>query len=278
MAIYRRPAIHKGKSIFPERWTLDELEMIARQDPVFFQANYMLAPAEGGATTFQLDWLHNYEWDGPRKHITFRDQRGFRKVIRVTDLTTFISCDPAFSDNIKSARTAIPVVGTDGEHFFILEDFAERGLGPQDIANKIAEFAQRYKPHTIFLETIVAQKALVEPIKRALKDSHVHPEPLLDEISSHGKRSKELRIYGLEPWFKGGQFYYHPSQVNFREEYSTFPRGAQRDLLDALAFQVERGWERTGAGSTKNATGAAAEFNKRTLDKLRKSTGIHGGY
>lgn len=278
MAIYRRPAIHNGKSIFPERWTVPELEMIARQDPVFFQANYMLAPAEGGATTFQLDWLHTYEWDGPRKHITFRDQNGFRKVIRVADLTTFISCDPAFSDNAKSARTAIPVVGTDGEHFFILEDFAERGLGPQDISNKIAEFAVRYKPHTIFLETIVAQKALVEPIKRALTASHVHPEPMLDEISSHGKRSKELRIYGLEPWFKGGQFYYHPSQVNFRDEYSTFPRGSKRDLLDALAFQVERGWERTGAGSSKNATGAAAEFNKRTLDKLKKSTGIHGGY
>jgi hypothetical protein len=102
---------------------------------------------------------------------------------------------------------------------------------------------------------------------------------MLEEISSHGKRSKELRIYGLEPWFKGGQFYYHPSQVNFRDEYATFPRGAMRDLLDAIAFQVERGWERvahsTGGGGYNKQFD---DFNRNQLERLRAATGKHGGY
>lgn len=278
MAIYRRPAItESGHSIFPERWTLEELRMIERQDPSFFQANYMLNPAEGGATLFNLDWLKTYELDGPRKHIHYRDQYDQLRSVRIRDLTIYISVDPAFSDSKAAARTAIPVVGTNGKEFFLLEDFAERGMGPKDIAAKIAEFTTRYRPHTIFIETVVAQRALLEPIRAALKAARLPYEPIIHEIGSHGRKSKEMRIYGLEPWFKGGQFYVHPSQTNFKQEFSSFPRGNLRDTLDALSFQVEHGWERlagTGAASMENWK----EKERAYVEKMKRNMGKGGGY
>lgn len=278
LAIYRRPAINaEGKSIFPERWTLDELRMIEKQDPSFFQANYMLNPAEGGATLFDLDWLKTFEYDGPRKYVHYRDQQDQLHTQRIRDLTIYISVDPAFSSAKTAARTAIPVVGTNGKEFFLLEDFAERGMGPKDIANQVAMFTTKYRPHTIFIETVVAQRALLEPIKAALLDANLSHMPIIHEIASHGRKSKEMRIYGLEPWFKGGQFYIHPSQTNFKQEYSSFPRGNLRDTLDAVSFQIESGWEKV-AGTANRNTGNWKAKEKAYIEKMKANMGKGGGY
>lgn len=277
LAIYRRPAISKGKSIFPERWTIDELEMIERQDPIFFQANYMLAPAEGGDAAFRYEWLNEYEIEGNRKNIWFRDEDGKRQVQRLADLTTYISIDPAFSDKRTAAKTAIAVVGTDGKRLFLLEDFAERGLGPDELGIKVAEFASRYRPQMIMLETIVAQRVLLEPIKRALTTARVHPMPILHEIPSHGAKSKELRIYGLQPWFRAGQFYIHKTMTNFKTEYGSFPRGSQRDFLDALSFQIDPAWERM-AGSAAVSSLDAQVAEQAQKDRLLASLSKGGGY
>jgi len=278
LSIYRRPAITpEGHSIFPERWTLEELRMIEQQDPSFFQANYMLNPAEGGATLFELDWLKTYELDGPRTHIHYRDSDDQLHRLRIRDLTIFISVDPAFSSAKSAARTAIPVIGTNGKQFFLLEDFAERGLGPKDISDRIAAFATKYRPHTIFIETVVAQRALLEPIKAALEDARLSHMPIIHEIPSHGKQSKNMRIYGLEPWFKGGQFYIHPSQTNFKQEYSSFPRGNLRDTLDAVSFQIEHGWEKIAGTAVRNS-GDWKQKEKDYVARMVKNMGRGGGY
>ena len=278
LAIYRRPAITNGRSIFPERWTVDELRMIERQDPAFYQANYMLAPAEGADAAFKLDWLNEFEWDATRKSIHFKDELGNLQYVRIRDLTTWISIDPAFSKRSNAAKTAIAVVGSDGKRFFLLEDFAEKGIEADAIGWQAAQFAATYKPITIFIETIVAQRVLVKPLKTALEEAHVHPPPFVHEIVSHGRQSKELRIYGLQPWFRAGQFYIHPSHVNFKDEYAAFPRGSQRDFLDALSFQIEPGWQKledmTGSGSMTEAE----DYNTAALNRFKASLGKGGGY
>ena len=278
MAIYRRPAIENGKSIFPERWDLDELRMLEEQDPAFFQANYMLAPAEGADSTFKLGWLKTFEWDATRNSIYFTDEQGKLQYIRIRDLTTWISIDPAFSKRSNAAKTAIAVVGSDGKRLFLLEDFAERGIEADAIGWQAAQFAQTYRSGTIFLETLVAQRVLVKPLKKALEEARIHPIPHIHEIVSHGKQSKELRIYGLQPWFRAGQFYIHPSHVNFKDEYAAFPRGSQRDFLDALSFQIEPGWQKledmTGSGSMTEAE----DYNTAALNRFKASLGKGGGY
>ncbi len=278
MAIYRRPAIHNGRSIFPERWNLEELQMIERQDPAFYQANYMLAPAEGADSAFKMEWLKEYEWDATRNNIRYKDELGKLQYVRTKDLTTWISIDPAFSKRSNAAKTAIAVVGSDGKRFFLLEDFAEKGIEADAIGWQAAQFAQTYRPQMIFLETIVAQRVLVKPLKSALEAAHVNPIPFVHEIASHGRQSKELRIYGLQPWFRAGQFYIHPSHVNFKDEYAAFPRGSQRDFLDALSFQIEPGWQKleqmTGSGSMTGAD----DYNTAALARYKNSLGKGGGY
>ena len=276
IAVYRRPAIVDGRSIFPERWTLEELEKKAArpEEAAFFQANYMLKPAGGLAATFKPEHLKTYEIEGA--HLRYHDQSGRTKLVPKRELTVWISVDPAFSDKNTSARTAIPVVGSNGSELFLLEDFAEHGMQVDDTAHKVVDFVMQY-PQTqrIFVETIVAQVAVADAIRRVAKDRGVRL-PVLHEIPSHGKERKTMRIFGMEPYFKKGIFYAHPSHHNFRQEYNTFPRAALRDVLDAVSFQKDE-WERVFMMQSYHGQDRVAA-EQQAIARLRAGVGRGGGY
>ena len=241
VAIFHFPAIDEnGRPIFPERYDLDELAQMQEEDPVFYAGQYLLEPTAGAASTFDPQWLKTYAWDGA--HVYFTDKDGTKQHVPLASLSTYISVDPAFSKKSSSARTAIPVIGTDGKNLLLLEDFAERVDSEDDIAAKVVEFHRRYKAKKIFVETIVAQVAVANAIRRRFREEGLG-EPPLEEIRSHGIKNKVMRVFGLEHYFKRGIFYYHPNQRKFFQEYVAFPRAILRDILDALSFQVNE-WER----------------------------------
>lgn len=241
VAVFKRPAIDEnGRSIFPERYNIEELQEMQEEDPAWFAGQYLLEPTAGAASVFDSDWLKFYEIEGAQ--LRFRKQDGQPKYIPTRELTTFISVDPAFSKKSTSARSAIPVIGTDGTQLILLEDFAERLESEDDIAAQVVEFYLRYKPQKIFVETIVAQVAVANAIRRRFREEGLG-EPPLEELRSHGQKSKTMRIYGLEHYFKRGLFWIHRSHQKFLHEYQTFPRGELRDILDAISFQKNE-WER----------------------------------
>ena len=240
VAIFKFPAIDEnGRPIFPERYDVAELQAMQEEDPVFYAGQYLLEPTAGAASVLDPKWLKTYEWDGA--NVFFTDNVGAKHHTPLSSLTTYISVDPAFSKKTTSARTAIPVVGTDGERLFLLEDFAERLDSEDDIAAKVVDFYRRYKPQKIFVETIVAQVAVANAIRRRFREEKLG-EPPIEEIRSHGVSNKVMRIFGLEHYFKRGIFYYHPNHRRFFQEYIAFPRAILRDVLDAISFQKDT-WE-----------------------------------
>lgn len=278
VAVFKRPIFDNGHSFFPERLPDDKLAVMQQEDPVFFAGQYLLEPAAGGASEFNLDWLKEFEWDGAHT-LYFQNEYGRTEYARTQDMALALSVDPAFSDNHSAARSALPLVGVYGNRKFLLEDYAERGLSVDGIAHKVIDFIQRYKPRKIFVETIVAQVAVADAIRRIARDRGL-PEPPIEEIRSHGRQRKDMRIYGLEPYFKRGEFYVHRSHTNFKTEYMSFPRGQLRDILDALSFQRDF-WERMSpitGHDPQGKTNSTHEHDKRALERLRAAVGPHGGY
>lgn len=275
LAIFKVPARDENRRpIFPERLDERELQLLEEEDPVFFAGQYLLDPTAGAAAYFQKDWLRWYEWDGGK--IRVEDTPGRYEYIMPRDLNVFMSVDPAFSKKSTAARTAIPVTGLDGKRIFLLEDYAERVDSEDAIAAKAVEFYTRYKPQNITVETIVAQVAVANAIKRRFRELGLG-EPPMTEIPGWGKQRKEMRIYGLEGYVKRGLLYVHRSQVNFLREYLSFPRGILRDILDALAFQVED-WEKVFdlthySGGTRKTPEEVAAMNRAQLDKVRRAWG-----
>lgn len=277
IAIFKRSAIENGESIFPERYTLEELQEMQRVDPVFFAGQYLLEPAAGAASEFDPSWLRDYRYETGGKQIFYRDRDGKAKYANVSEMVTFMSVDPAISDSNTAARSAVPVVGLNEDGIFLLDDLAERGLGLFELAHKVVEQYIRYRPRKIKIETVVYQKAFIEALAQVARDRGV-PDILgaVEEIKSHGKQAKEYRIYALEPFFKRGTFYKNSTQQNFIREYTSFPRGALRDTLDALSFQVAD-WERFSASHSPDRI-SMRELERRQLERFKSSLGPSGGY
>jgi hypothetical protein len=275
LAIFRRPAREHGRSIFPERWTDEELDLLQIGDPAFFAANYLLEPTAGGASEFDPSWLGHYEFEG--EQIRYRNQAGKIEYTTARELVNFVSVDPAISDSHNAARSAVACAGTNGTEIFLLEDFAERGLGMFDLAHRVTDSYIRYKPRYIFIETIAYQRAFKEALAQVARERGC-PELMgaVQEIKSHAGKSKDFRIYGLEPYFKRRTFHVHRSHRNFLYEYSSFPRAKLRDVLDALSFQKDA-WERMAA-NTGNQRQTLASRDAVAIERMRRSIGLGGGY
>ncbi len=249
VAFYRRPAVENGKSIFPERYTAEYLqkEMQKPGNAWFIQAQYFLEPTGAGATEFDSEWLRSYDLEWSKVSpgafsIRFTAPDGRYHELPSSALTFLMSIDPAFGKTTAHDRTAMPVVAIWEDCIFLVDDFADYGMGTYDIANLATDFYLRFRPVKIFIETIAAQAALVEPIQRTAREKIGESLPL-EEVKGQ-KKAKELRIYGLQHYFKGGRFFVpRGAAAKFREEYAAFPVGQYRDILDALTFQVEE-WER----------------------------------
>lgn len=242
LAIFRFPVVQDGRSLSP-KLTLDDLDKLREDDPVFYSAQYLLNPIAGGMTAFRAEHLNQFEWENQRQ-IRYRDHEGSVKFERTADLQVVMSVDPAISKKVTAARSAITVIASNGRALFLLEAWASR-CSPTECAQRIIDFYKLYRPVRIIIESVAYQMALAEILKLLAKEQNVGQLPIYEYHSGADHRGK-MRIAGLEPYFRKGLFYYHPkSQADFYEEYINFsPDIGNRtvDILDALAFQKET-WE-----------------------------------
>lgn len=242
LAIFRFPVLQDGRTMFPEKLTMDDLDKLREDDPAFFSAQYLLEPAAGGLATFNADHLRYFEWEND-KQIRYRTREGKVAYERVRDMQILMSVDPAISERSSAARSAITVVGSNGRSLFLLEAWAGR-VPPTEVAYKILEFYKKFLPTRIIIENVAYQMALAEILTLLGKEQNVGQLPIY-EYHSGADRKGKMRIAGLEPYFRKGLFHVHESQKDFIEEFTNFsPEIGNRtvDILDALAFQKDS-WE-----------------------------------
>lgn len=276
VAKFRLPAIDEaGRPLFPERYDLEELDKLRKADPYFYQSQYLLNPSGGSAAEFRPEWLKEFEKVN-KNQIRFRNEDGRYEYANVRDLTIIMSVDPAISKSEKAARSAITIVGTDGRRQFLLEAWARR-VGATDLATQILNFFFDYPGvYRIVIESVAYQQALFEVLQLVARERNVQGRLPLYEHKTGSKTKKEVRILGLEPYFRKGSFYYCPSdQHDFFNEYSNYPHVKTVDLLDALSFQKDL-WERM-AGKRGDTGGliqewrdASAKAANRVRDRFSK--------
>jgi predicted phage terminase large subunit-like protein len=135
------------------------------------------------------------------------------------------------------------VVGSNGSELFLLETWADRAT-PTDLGAKILELNQRWKPTHIVIEKVGYQEALADVMELLAREKGMQGRLPIYEHATTSEQRKEVRINGLEPWFRKGLFYVDPTtQHSFIEEYTHYPYAQLRDQLDALSFQKDL-WER----------------------------------
>lgn len=245
IAIFRRAAIEDGRSIFPEKWSLDDLAKMRMRDPALFAANYMNRPADDVTATFKSEWIKHFIWlDSDQFY--FSDAEAKKQVRQLRDLDKIIIVDPGgFQERVAEdrARAAAAVLGDDlkGSYFF-LDCYSERDTYIAAI-REIVNLAQKYSPRKIYVERAGAQAAFAELLRREIRSALGDNGPVVDDTTlkpstAAGGANKELRILEMEPYFQRGQVYVGtgPNFHEFQNQYSTFPRAARVDVIDLLGY------------------------------------------
>jgi predicted phage terminase large subunit-like protein len=259
LSTFKLPLIVDGKITFPEKWPERRWLHIQRNDPELFAANFMLDPASEVIRDFKDAWLRYYDWTVPDRQLKYRDRGGEIVYAEAHEFACTISVDPAISESVKADYSGIIVSGTlNGIEHIIFEAIAER-LGVLDLIKKIEDLSRKYKPRRIYIETVQYQKALAQ----LLQHKHL---PIV-EAKPGTKVTKEMRIRGLEPFFRLGHVYIHATHTDFIREYQRFPRSRHDDLLDAMAY-LTNDWSRI-IGRESKAEEKRRKYEDQQIQKLR---------
>jgi len=248
IAVFVRSAIENGQSIFPEKWDLDRLAKMRVADPALFACNMLNQPSDEVTSTFKENWIRTYDQIDP---VTVRwiNGVGETKTQMINDLDRIVLVDPGGFATVHHGdrmRAAIVLTGSTetGEHL-LLRCHSEQDTYLAAI-QVIVNWARQYRPRKIVVEQTAQQAAFLELLRRDLKAAGltVPVEPITPQ-----SKAKDQRILDLEPFFQQGKMYIGrgPEFLEFRQQYSQFPRAQRVDLMDVLAYGP-RVWRKPALG------------------------------
>lgn len=217
-------AISDGKALWPEHLNLLELEKIKREYTengygYLFYQEYQNDPVSDENRKFKIEKLKHYE----------------EKDLENKAVRCFISIDRAYSADKTADYTGIIINRVDYDNNWYIR--SERFKGTEsELIEKIFDLKDYFKPVKIGIE----QKAFEYTIKPALKEEMSKRNKFftVEELKDAGN-SKIRRIEGLLPRYEMGTIHFLRTDTDLIDELIRFPKGANDDLIDALAYQLQ---------------------------------------
>lgn len=176
---------------------------------------------------------------------TFKAEFFVHKDTEPTGCHYYIAYDPALPPSgrtrIKKVdRSSIIVLATDHlQNWYVVKIFANRDT-PQKNRELIYNLCRKYKPRTIWMETIAAQRGMYLEIRNGRPDDVNLP---LREIPSHSG-SKEARIEQLQPFYESGRIIHINKSdkeiMELERELMLFGRTPHDDRSDCLSFFINK--------------------------------------
>ena len=209
----------KDESIFPERYTTDDLRKAKIEDPETYAKFYQLDPVPIGDRTF-TDFFYYDDLPG--------NLDAYRK---------FMTVDPAPTTDPTSNFSAINVTAVDNEkNMYCLLSWRGK-VNPNLLIDKIWEIYFNYNCELCGIETDVYQVALKYWIYERIINNKENKALKIAELKARGKR-KEDRIAALAPYVNSGKYKFLRSQTTLTHSLSRFPKAKDKDEADAMAYQL----------------------------------------
>lgn len=219
---YSRAAVEKGEILWPERFSHEALNRILdSQGPRIFSAQYLNNPLADDARAFDVTLLRRFTQIPP------------------SPMSYVCAIDPAIGQRRSgpgSDRTAMVVVGMNADRELYVVDARCGRWGVDEMIDQLFDIVRLWKPR-VGIETVVFQKALLWPIREAMR-RHRLSFPI-QELRPSSNASKEARIGALQEYMHQGALFVREDVPELMKEFVEFPLGAHDDLLDALAYAIQ---------------------------------------
>ena len=212
-----------GKSLWPEFWSLDELDSVKASIPVGkWNAQYMQNPTAEEGAIIKREWWNLWEKDDP------------------PDCSYIIqSYDTAFSKSNRADYSAITTWGVfleperQEQHIILLDAVRGRWEFPE-LKNAAHDLWKEFDPDMILIE----QKGSGMPLTQELRRMGIPVTPF-----TPGKGAdKFTRMHSCAPVFESGMVW--APDMNFAdeviEECASFPNGEHDDLADSMTQAILR--------------------------------------
>lgn len=212
---------HTGKSTweskFPTEFLLKEKEgYIARNQLSLWMREKECKIVSSEMAAFRMEWLDFYE-------------------IMPSDMWFTIAIDPARSDDKNASKLAMVVLGFRAGHVYLIEEFARRGVDPDQVLAQVFVWIDKYHPRSLIVETIAYQKML----KWYLDKEMMKQRKWIPTKEFKDRRSKDDRI--LQAFLLVGphkKLHVRKQHTEFLSTFGVWFPGSkmQVDLLDAFAM------------------------------------------
>ncbi len=202
----------KGDALWPERYSLEELESTKKAiGPYDFSSLYQQEPITSANQEFKPEWFH---------------ERSEMEVLKL-DTRRFLTVDTAYKQKEVNDYCGFCSNFVDKENKWNLKLWHLR-MNPDDLINYLFALQLRYRFEKIGLE----RTAFTEGLKPALdmeqrKRGMILPIVMLE----HHQVNKEVRIRGLIPLYAAGSINHISGECKDGEdELLTFPKGVHDDV------------------------------------------------
>lgn len=231
-------ADEEGDLTYPSRFpttVLAELEHAV--GPYLFSCLYMNKPLRSKDMVFQPEWFGYYEIE-PKNLLYYT--------------TVDLAGDPAESKGDPDYNVVL-TCGKDlsSGRVYVLDYFHSR-CSPSDVIQAIFDHVQRFHPVRVGVESIAYQKSLIGWIRERMRADNLYF--YVDGIT-HGRRSKNTRIQGLQPFVKSKTLLFRRHHRQLITELCAFPLAAYDDIGDALSMQLPM-WTMTRSKAEEKQTSA----------------------
>ena len=224
-----------GDIRFHERFTHNGLAALEQaMGPYRFSCQYHCNPIHPDVTEFKPEDLRYFNW-GDNGDIILPDGRRIpRKAI-----AWVMSVDLATSRRTGKSKTAIIVSGRAPNGAVIIADYVKKKMPASETIDHIFRLYNLWHCSRVPVETVGFQETIVQWARERGENRGVW----IPYTEEKAVGDKDDRIRGLQPFFNARQVFIRKSMTELHAELVTFPRGRDKDLLDALQYAVKY-WRR----------------------------------
>lgn len=220
-----------GHSVWPERWTTEELIKEKQAAIARNQLSIWLREKECQITAqelcdFRPNWLKFY--DGEPLPERMEIVMGIDPVPPPTELQLR-------NDLRKKDWEVLSVVGRAGSKYYLLDYRMNQGHTPEWTLKAFWELVSMWRPRRIRVETVAYQQTL----KWLIEKSMAFRRQFIQINEQRDKRKKRDRVLdGLHGPTSQGVFYCSRHHTAFIEQFERHPRGDHDDVIESVAIAM----------------------------------------
>ena len=213
----------EGKSAWPEKWPLREIERdrntyaLEGKTDIWYR-NKMCEAISPDSQKFKKEYFRYYE-----------------KPPNASELNIYTAVDLAISEKPNADYSAIVTVGVNSAGHWVVLDVEYGRYDPTTTMDAVFSAVQKWRPLAVGIEAVAYQSALLHFLEKEMPQRGIffRITPLKAE------KKKELRIDTLQPRFAVGTVWFKERAVWLPEleaELLAYPHGVRDDVIDALAY------------------------------------------